>query len=132
MLYFAAIVSLSLIAKAFGNYAVTFLPNDASYLWHYFFAIGVMVLFVGINLEGPKDVAIWERVTVAIKFSVLSALSIAGIVYIDPTLLSPNNYPPGSDIFLVLLLLFLPMKGFGLSLIRQKICQIPQKPYPEQ
>jgi len=27
MLYFAAMVSLSLIAKAFGNYAVTFLPS---------------------------------------------------------------------------------------------------------
>jgi len=112
MLYFAAIVSLSLIAKAFGNYAVTFLPNEASYLWHYFFAIGVMVLFVGINLEGPKDVAIWERVTVAIKFSVLSALSIAGIVYIDPTLLSPNNYPPGSDIFFSLAITFFAYEGF--------------------
>ncbi len=112
MLYFAAIVSLSLIAKAFGNYAVTFLPNDASYLWHYFFAIGVMVLFVGINLEGPKDVAMWERVTVAIKFSVLSALSIAGIVHIDPTLLSPNNYPPGNDIFFSLAITFFAYEGF--------------------
>ena len=43
VLYFAAIVSLSLIAKAFGNYAVTFLPDAASHLWNHFFSIGIVL-----------------------------------------------------------------------------------------
>ena len=52
MLYFCAVVSLSLIAKAFGNYAVTFLPASVSSLWHYCFSIGIVVFFIAINLKG--------------------------------------------------------------------------------
>jgi len=112
MLYFAAIVSLSLIAKAFGNYAVTFLPVGASYLWHYAFSMGIVVLFVVVNLEGPKDVAIWERAIVAIKFSVLSGLSVSGIIYLNPALLSPDNYPPSRDVFFSLAITFFAYEGF--------------------
>jgi len=112
MLYFAAIVSLSLISKAFGNYAVTFLHDGASHLWKHFFSIGIVLFFIMINLRGAKDVAIWERLIVVIKFSVLSGLSIAGIVYLDPSLLSPNNYPPNKDIFFSLAITFFAYEGF--------------------
>ncbi len=112
MLFFSAIVSLSLIAKAFGNYAVTFMPGSASTLWHHFFSIGIVILFVVINLEGPKNVAIWERFTVAIKFVVLSIFSIAGIAYLNPELLSPDHYPPSSDIFFSLAITFFAFEGF--------------------
>lgn len=112
MLFFSAIVSLSLIAKAFGNYAVTFMPGIVSPFWHHFFSIGIVILFVVINLEGAKNVAIWEKVTVAIKFTVLSIFSIVGISYLDPTLLSPNHYPPSSDIFFSLAITFFAFEGF--------------------
>lgn len=112
MLYFSAIVSLSLIAKAFGNYAVTFMPGGATHLWHHFFSIGIIILFVIINLEGAKKVMLWERLTVAIKFSVLSCLAIAGIVSLNPSLLSPDNYPPNSDILFSLAITFFAYEGF--------------------
>lgn len=113
MLYFAAIVSLSLIAKAFGNYAVTFLPaNETSAILHHIFSIGIIVLFVFINLEGAKDVAVWERITVGIKFVVLSGLSIAGIIFLKPELLSASYYPPTSDIFFSLAITFFAFEGF--------------------
>ncbi len=113
MLYFSAIVSLSLIAKAFGNYAVTFLPsNDISTLWHHVFSSGIIILFVLINLKGAKDVAVWERVTVGIKFAVLTALSVAGIIYLDPSLLSPQYYPSSQDIFFSLAITFFAFEGF--------------------
>ncbi len=112
MLYFAAVVSLSLIAKAFGNYAFTFLPAGSSLLWHHVFSIGIVVFFVGINLQGAKDVAIWERLTVAIKFTVLSALAVAGILYLKPSLLSPSLYPPAKDIFFSLAITFFAYEGF--------------------
>ncbi len=113
MLFFSAIVSLSLIAKAFGNYAVTFLPGEASLLWHHVFSIGIVILFVVVNLRGAKDMAIWERLTVAIKFIVLSIFSIAGIAYLDPALLSPSHYPPSSDIFFSLAITFFAFAGFS-------------------
>ncbi|MGD8593778.1 MAG: APC family permease [Gammaproteobacteria bacterium] len=112
MLYFSAIVSLSLIAKAFSNYAATFLPANASPLWHPFFSAGIIVLFVLINLEGAKDVAIWERLTVALKFIVLCGLSIAGILFLNPNLLNPSNYPPSSNIFFSLAVTFFAFEGF--------------------
>ena len=69
MLYFSAIVSVSLIAKAFGNYAVTFLPSDeVSQIWRNAFSIGIIILFVLINLKGAKDVAVLERITVGGSF----------------------------------------------------------------
>lgn len=113
MLYFSAIVSLSLVAKAFGNYAVTFLPSTANLqLWRNIFTVGIIILFVLINLKGAKDVAVWERVTVGIKFVVLAALSITGIVCLNPDLLSPSYYPPTNDIFFSLAITFFAFEGF--------------------
>jgi len=112
MLFFSGLVSLSLIAKAFGNYAVTFMPAGSSPLWHAVFSTGIVILFVIVNLEGAKDVAIWERLTVAIKFAVLSCLSIAGIVYSNPSLLSPSHYPPGTNILYSLAVTFFAFEGF--------------------
>ena len=112
MLYFAAVISLSLIAKAFGNYAVTFLPHGSPAWWHHVFSIGIILVFVLINLRGAKDVAIWERLTVAIKFTVLTGLSIAGLVYLKPELLSPTLYPPATNVFFSLAITFFAYEGF--------------------
>lgn len=73
MLYFAAVVSLSLIAKAFGNYATTFMSNEISGLWRTIFTTGIVIFFVLLNLKGARDVAVWERLTVGLKFLVLLA-----------------------------------------------------------
>ena len=113
MLYFAAIVSLSLIAKAFGNYAVTFLPvTDKLKIWQIFFSSGIIIFLVFINLKGAKDVALLERLTVGIKFAVLAGLSVTGIVFINPSLLSPSHYPPVNDIFFSLAITFFAFEGF--------------------
>jgi len=112
MLYLAAVVSLSLIAKAFGNYAFTFLPKSAPHWWHHVFSIGIVVLFVAVNYRGARDVAIWERLIVAIKFSVLAGLAVAGIIYLNPALLSPKLYPPVADIFFSLAITFFAYEGF--------------------
>lgn len=130
MLYLAAVVSLSLIAKAFGNYAVTFLPDQASYLWHYFFSIGIVVAFVFINLKGAKDVAVWERIIVVIKFSVLCVLAVAGIVYLKPELLSVDKYPPSSSIFYSLAITFFAYEGFRVITNTAEDMPNPQKTLP--
>ncbi len=113
ILYLAAVVSLSLIARAFGNYAATFFPRHEHVpLVQNGFAVGIVVFFVLVNLRGPGDVAIWERLTVAIKFLVLCGLAIAGIANLKPALLSPDNYPPVRDIFFSLAITFFAYEGF--------------------
>lgn len=130
MLYLAAVVSLSLIAKAFGNYAVTFLPDNAAHFWRYIFSTGIVILFVFINLKGAKDVAVWERLIVAIKFSVLCALSFAGIIYMNPALLTPDNYPPSSSIFYSLSITFFAYEGFRVITNTAEDMPDPQKTLP--
>lgn len=113
MMYFSAVVSMSLIAKAFGNYAITFFPIDvAQNLWRHVFSTGIVIIFILINLGGAKDVAIWERITVGIKFLVLALLSIAGIVVLKPELLSTSHYPPLNNIFYSLAITFFAYEGF--------------------
>lgn len=112
MLYFAAVVSLSLIAEAFANYTITFLPQHASPIWHPVLTSAIVILFVLINLKGAKDVAFWERLTVALKLLVLCVLAIAGIMVLQPELLSPKHYPPTSYIFYSLAVTFFAFEGF--------------------
>ena len=131
MLYFSAIVSLSLIAKAFSNYAVTFLPASVSPLWHPIFSAGIIVLFVLVNLEGAKDVAIWERLTVALKFVVLCGLSIAGIAVLNPELLTPSNYPPSSNILYSLAVTFFAFEGFRVITNTAEDMPDPSRTLPE-
>ncbi|MBK1853735.1 amino acid permease [Verrucomicrobiaceae bacterium 5K15] len=132
MLYFSAVVSLSLVAKAFGNYAVTFLPSEQiTSLTHHFFAIGIIVLFVGINLKGAKDVAIWERITVGVKFVVLTGLSIAGIMFVDPELLSTKHYPGSGDILFSLAITFFAFEGFRVITNTAEDMPTPSKTLPK-
>ena len=130
MLYFSAIVSISLIAKAFGNYAITFLPSGFSPLWQHAFTTGIIIFFVLINLRGAKDVAFWEKLTVAIKFIVLSGLSIAGLFYIKPSLLSPDYYPATSNIFYSLAITFFAFEGFRVITNTAEDMPNPQKTLP--
>jgi amino acid transporter len=112
ILYLSAIVSLCLIAKAFSNYAVTFMPASASSFWHPILSTAIVVLFVIVNLNGARDVALWERLTVALKFIVLSGFSLAGILFLNPDFLAPKNYPPGSSILYSLAITFFAFEGF--------------------
>ncbi|SFV86945.1 Putative amino acid/amine transport protein [hydrothermal vent metagenome] len=131
MLYFAAIVALSLIAKAFGNYAVTFLPEGASHLWHPIFSMGIVIFFVLINLRGAKDVVILELITVGVKFAILTGLSIAGIFYLDAELLSPQHYPPSQNIFFSLAITFFAYEGFRVITNTAEDMPNPSKTLPK-
>lgn len=130
MMYFAAVVSMSLIAKAFGNYAATLLADGASALLRHVFSSAIVVLFVAVNLGGARDVALWERLTVAVKFAVLSALSVAGIINLDPQLLSPARYPPVENIFFSLSITFFAFEGFRVITNTAEDMPDPEKTLP--
>jgi len=112
MLYIAAIVSLSLIAKTFGNYAATFLPNGAGEYWHHFFTVCIVLIFVLVNLRGARNVATWEKLTVAIKFTVLVVFAVVGLIFLKPEMLAPAGFPPTSSIFFGLAITFFAYEGF--------------------
>jgi len=130
MLYFSAIVSISLVVEAFANYAMTFLPSTVSPFWHPVFGTGVVLVFMAINLEGAKDVAFWERLTVALKFLVLSGFSIVGIAFLQPGLLSTSHYPPVSNIFYSLAVTFFAFEGFRIITNTAEDMPDPSKTLP--
>ncbi len=111
LLYAAAIVSLSVIAKAFGNYAVALFPLPGGY-WSEVFSVAIVTAFLLVNYKGTADVAAWERVTVAIKFMTLSGLAVIGLATMNPELLSPHHYPPPIAIVRSLAITFFAYEGF--------------------
>jgi amino acid transporter len=131
MLYLAALVSLSLIAKTFGSYASTLLSGDTpSPLWRHIFSTGIIVLFALINLKGARDVAFWEKLTVAIKFLVLTGFAVTGLLYARPELLSPEHYPPTQDIFFSLAITFFAYEGFRVITNAAEDMPSPEKTLP--
>ncbi len=111
MMYLAALVSLSLVAKTFGTYAAGLLAGSSPPAAA-FFAVGVMVLFVAVNLNGSASVARAELVIVVVKFTVLLVLAIGGLTALDPALLSPGNYPPTGSILSSVAITFFAYEGF--------------------
>lgn len=131
LLYICALISLSLVAKAFSSYAYTLLPTSASLYWRPFFTVSIIVLFVLVNLRGSRDVAFWERLTVAIKFTALLVLAGAGIIYMKPELLSEHYYPPGSHILYSLGITFFAFEGFRVITNAVEDIPNPEKTLPK-
>jgi len=113
MLYISALVALSLVAKTFGSYAVTFFNvGENQHLWVNGFANGIIILFVLINLRGADSVARWEKLIVAIKILVLIGFATVGLIFSRPELLSLALYPEGKMVLYSLAITFFAFEGF--------------------
>lgn len=90
LMYLAGLLSLALVAKTFGNYGATLVPGSPGWLAP-LLAVGVMVLFVAVNLRGSASVGRVELWIVLFKFAVLLTLAIGGLTVLKPSLLA---HPP--------------------------------------
>lgn len=134
VMYIAAVVSLSLVAKAFGSYALTFLPDSMIVkwggLWSRFFALAVVVFFVVLNLNGVRSMALVENLIVGIKLAVLGIFAIVGLFFIDASRLAPDTYPPVSDIWYSLAITFFAYEGFRVITNAAEDMPNPQRTLP--
>ncbi len=112
LLYIAAVISLSLISKAFGAYAASLLPDAWQHPVAILLSCLIVLVFMAVNLRGARDVTRVEAITVVIKFGVLVAMGIAGIAVMDPQRLSPSTYPQPSALFNALGVTFFAYEGF--------------------
>ena len=111
LFYFSQLIAISAVAKSFGVYMVTLLPNfgaDAT-----LFALGVVLLFILINLIGASLVARFESVIVFIKLTILIAFSGVALYFMNPTLLSVHDMPPLNQMFFAIGLTFFAYQGFS-------------------
>ncbi len=112
MMYLSSVISISLIARTFGSYAYTLLPSGLPGILVEIFSAAIVLVFMLVNLNGARSMALAENLVVAVKMGVLVIFAIAGIIYMDPARLSPADYPPVTTIFYSLAITFFAYEGF--------------------
>ena len=127
LLWVGYVFALSLYAKAFGSYAITFLPADSPGLWLNVFVTMIILVFTAINFIGAKAVGKSEVVIVATKVSILIIFIIAGFFFIDSSKLAFSNLPHTVDIFFGAGIVFLAYEGFGLITNAAEDMEKPKK-----
>jgi len=111
LLYLAGLLSLSLVAKTFGNYGAALVPGSPGWLAP-LLAVGVMVLFVPVSLRGSASVGRVELWIELFKFAVLLTLALGGLTVLRPRLLAPSTYPGASSIAASVAVAFFAYAGF--------------------
>ncbi len=129
MLWLGYILALSLYARAFGAYTMTFFPSAPPILLN-LFATFIIIFFAGVNFIGAKAVGDSELFIVSIKVGILILFAIIGFFFIKPELLSFSRFPSVNNIFFASAIVFLAYEGFGLITNAAEEMSNPQKTLP--
>lgn len=130
MMYLAAIVSASLVARTFGVYAASFFAGKPPGFVIEGCAAGIVLLFMLVNLNGARSAAWIELLVVAVKVSVLVIFAVIGLSYVRPSLLSPATYPPLTAVFYSLAITFFAYEGFRVITNAAEDMPDPQRTLP--
>ncbi|HFQ61731.1 MAG TPA: amino acid permease, partial [Epsilonproteobacteria bacterium] len=112
LFYLSAMVAIAMVAKTFGTYAAMMSAGENSPLWANSYAVGVLLLFMFINLAGSSLIARSENVIVIIKLSIIILFTVVVFFYIDPALLALKDAPPVMNVFSSVSLTFFAFEGF--------------------
>lgn len=112
LFYLSAMVAIAMVAKTFGTYAAMMSIGENNALWANSFAIGILIIFMLINLAGSSLIAKSEDVIVIIKLGIIILFTVVVFFYIDPALLSLKDAPPVMNVFSSVALTFFAFEGF--------------------
>ena len=112
LFYLSAMVAIAMVAKTFGTYAAMMSVGVNSPLWANSYAVGVLLLFMVINLAGSSLIAKSENIIVIIKLSIIILFTVVVSFYINPALLSLKDAPPVMNVFSSVALTFFAFEGF--------------------
>jgi len=113
LFYFAQLVALAAVAKAFGTYAATYMSEGVTPLYSNLFSVAILLFFVIINLVGAAVVAEAENIIVVIKLAALVIFTVAALWFIHPSNLAVGRAPATINIFYALGLTFFAYQGFS-------------------
>jgi amino acid transporter len=130
LLWVGYVFGLSLYAKGFSYYAVTFLPSGSAHIWVNVFSTAIILVFTATNFIGAKAVAKSELFIVSIKVGILLLFAAAGILYMNPGNLSTSTWPSSKNIFFGAGMVFLAYQGFGLITNTAEDMENPEKTLP--
>jgi len=112
LFYFSAMIAIAMVAKTFGTYAAMITDEVNVSLWTNIYAVGVLLLFMVVNLAGSSLIARSENIIVIIKLTIIVTFTVVVFFYIDPKLLSLKDTPPVINIFSSIGLTFFAYEGF--------------------
>ncbi len=113
LFYFAGIVGMSLVARAFGAYGAAWLPAPLRAHATPTLAAAVVVVLMLVNLNGARGVALVENTITGTKLAVLLLFGVAGLAYARASLLSPATWPAPESIFSTLGVTFFAFSGYS-------------------
>ena len=113
LLWIGYVFALSLYARAFAAYAMTFFPGAPRIILNVL-ATSIVLVFVAVNFIGAKAVGRSELFIVTIKVGILILFAAVGFFFIKPELLDFSKFPRINNIFFAAAIVFLAYEGFGL------------------
>ncbi len=115
LFYFAQLVALAAVAKSFGIYGATYVHTaNGGPLVANLFAVGVLLLFVLVNLLGAALVARSENIIVVVKITALVLFAAAAMFFVQPANLAVGKAFGLSRVFYSLGLTFFAFQGFSI------------------
>lgn len=112
LLYLSSIISLALLAKAFGSYAAVLFNLKGSLLYTNVFALSIMTILGIIQYFGVKKVVKFENVAIIITIIILIVFATVGLIYLKPELMAPALYPSSNKILFSIAITFFSYEGF--------------------
>ncbi len=127
LFYFSQLIALAAVAKSFGAYSSELFFNKESIFLTNVFGIGIILLFMIINLLGAYFVAKAENIIVILKLSILIIFTIAALITINPQYLSLSKTPPIDGMLFAIGITFFAYQGFSVITNTIEDMQNPQK-----
>ncbi len=131
LLWIGYVFALALYARAFGGYAMTFMPQGSPSIWIGVLGTGIVLFFVILEFVGSRAVAAFESVNEVVKITVLILFALIGYFSIKPELLALSAWPKSEHILFGAALIFIAYEGFGLITNAAEDMTTPHKTLPK-
>ena len=124
------ILSLALVAKAFGAYAARLLHQPEHDEWVNSYATAIILVLTFLNFTGTRSVGRIEQVLVAVKLAIMVLFIVIGTITLHPDLLEEHHNVPRSMLFSSIGLAFFAYSGFGVMANASADIKHPEKNMP--
>jgi amino acid transporter len=121
-----------MVAVSFGAYGSSlFFGDDANRIWDNVLASLIVVAMAVLNLLGPKIVAKAQSLIVWVLLAVFAFFAVVTLADIDPSLLSPSDWPSWSKIVASVALTFFAYLGFSVITFTAGDLDDPKRSLPK-
>lgn len=128
-LWLSYLATISLYAKAFSSYGMTFFSISSAWLVHLLISVAIILPML-INLVSSGFVSRSEAFVVATKLVLLLVIMTFGAATIEPSRLEPSNWSPLLSVFAAGMIIFVAYEGFELIANSAEEIEQPKKNLP--